>query len=1410
MGALRNWLTAAATCLALGMASSLPAQALLSENFEAGSSLEGLGFTTVDVGGTPETPFPPTWELAEPGDTVRDNSRVAFIYYDVNNSLDDYLITPAMELESGKTYEISYRVNGGGNSVVDEMDVYLFEGPIPAPENVIDILILGELIRTYDFFEGTELSAATTPRNEAFTITPSSTGTYHIAFYARSFADQYFISIDDLLVYNPSGAPLPTDPLFPAPGATNINQNTYVEFAANPSATSHTVYFSANQADVAAGTAPKILDNASDVFYADPGNLAYGTTYYVRVDATNANGTTEGDVYSFTTRQAPVAGGHVYWADNFDERYLHPRSGAPVNAGYPALPKGWESIDLDGLTNREGFVSAFYVETDGTATRQLSQPSALRSRGSGDGASNDWVFLPPIQTHATLNTIVRLWARGGAADIVETASVRYSTNAASINPADYTNVLGTIETDPVSYDPFIPYDYVLPKGQTVRVAINCTSDLGSRFIIDDVSVFLGEPAPSLAVLSPANGAVDVNLDTWVVSPTALSLTGLELFFGTNQTDVANGALAPLDPVVEGGWYFDPGTLQPNTTYYAMLRTTNESGSNNGPVSSFTTRAAVGVSGGTFFFENFDAHPYAIPSTTVNAGYPYLPKGWDAFDGDGSPTLAGGARPFYIDTTGAASFKLSQPASLWSRGRSDSGQNDDWIFLPPVDTHATMDTIVRIWARGGFADISEIGEVRTSTVTNSVNPADYTNLLGTIETDPVNVTLYEPWEFVLPKGQSVRVAINSKTVGGSRFILDDISLFVPSTPDPQTIVFPANGATDVNQVTYLYLPNDDETDSYTVYFGANQADVANKTVAPILTNSTDVFFADPGNLAPNTTYYVMLVATNSFGDTNGPVTSFTTRAAATGSGGVYWAENFDAPHFHPRSGADVNVGYPELPKGWDSFDGDGLTTRAGIQTGFYVENLGTASFNRSQPAALWSRGVADAASNDWIFLPRVDTHATLDTVLRVWARGGSNNINEFANVVYSTNPVSNNPAEYTNSLGEIDISQAPYLDYQSYDFVLPKGQSVRVALNCTSFSGSRFITDDFSIFIAQPPPALSLARPVNGAAGVAVNEYLYLQKHADVLSRTVYFSAVESEVADMTIAPIASNVSGTNYVDPGTLLPGTTYYVRVVSNNDSGSTAGPVTSFTTLPVPTQVGDQFFWESFEGPHAATGEANEEGYPAIPKGWDLLDVDGKESGWADAPDSWVVFNNTTRTRTGANALVAFFNNDMSPNDDWVFLPQVQTPADKETSVRFWSRVRSGDFPETIEVYVSTTGTNSTDPQDYTLIDTLDGITNLTYAENVFALPANASARVALRYVSVDAWYPLIDDVEIFISGDAPSGTPGDFNNDGVVNVADVTALANFHNGNGSVTGDPDFDGSGDFDEADIAALAEFVVNQ
>jgi hypothetical protein len=86
----------------------------------------------------------------------------------------------------------------------------------------------------------------------------------------------------------------------PAAGATDVTVDTDLNWRPGREATSHTVYFGADQAAVAGGTVAPVT--ATEHSYA-PGALDFATTYYWKVDETGETGSYAGNVWSFTTQE---------------------------------------------------------------------------------------------------------------------------------------------------------------------------------------------------------------------------------------------------------------------------------------------------------------------------------------------------------------------------------------------------------------------------------------------------------------------------------------------------------------------------------------------------------------------------------------------------------------------------------------------------------------------------------------------------------------------------------------------------------------------------------------------------------------------------------------------------------------------------------------------------------------------------------------------------------------------------------------------------------------------------------------------------------------------------------------------------------------------------------------------------
>jgi hypothetical protein len=99
----------------------------------------------------------------------------------------------------------------------------------------------------------------------------------------------------------PGDPPGPASNPNPADGAAGLGIDSNLAWTAGALATAHDVYFGTG-APLGGGD----FQATQPATTFDPGTLTYATTYFWRIDEVNADGTTEGATWSFTTETAPV------------------------------------------------------------------------------------------------------------------------------------------------------------------------------------------------------------------------------------------------------------------------------------------------------------------------------------------------------------------------------------------------------------------------------------------------------------------------------------------------------------------------------------------------------------------------------------------------------------------------------------------------------------------------------------------------------------------------------------------------------------------------------------------------------------------------------------------------------------------------------------------------------------------------------------------------------------------------------------------------------------------------------------------------------------------------------------------------------------------------------------------------
>jgi hypothetical protein len=274
------------------------------------------------------------------------------------------------------------------------------------------------------------------------------------------------VNIHETTVQLPSKA---TNPI-PGNGVSGISINVDLSWANGGGATSYDVYFGTDLTP----DSGEFKGNQATTAY-DPGALNYDTTYYWRIDAKNDDGTTAGDVWSFTTEEAPS---------------IVTVSATDGTAAEPS-DTGTFRISRTGSTAQNLTV---YFSTSGTATNGTDYHTISSPKTIPAGSSYVSITLIPKDDSAD--------------EVNETAVLTISTNSAYQRGTPYSATITIHDNDapeitklrngqvvPVTVDPFEEKFFVItvPSGRTIL-----TAKLTAVYGDPDIYVRYGSPPTTTA------------------------------------------------------------------------------------------------------------------------------------------------------------------------------------------------------------------------------------------------------------------------------------------------------------------------------------------------------------------------------------------------------------------------------------------------------------------------------------------------------------------------------------------------------------------------------------------------------------------------------------------------------------------------------------------------------------------------------------------------------------------------------------------------------------------------------------------------------------------------------------------------------------------------------------------------
>jgi len=127
---------------------------------------------------------------------------VAQYHYDMENNGDDYLVSPPLNLEAGKSYEVTIHAAESSDVNIERFEVMAGRKPTPEDLNISVIEPTEVTSQSYSEFTGS--------------FTAEESGVYYVAIHAISDASQFYLYVTDLRVEKGPEANAPAAPVLTA------------------------------------------------------------------------------------------------------------------------------------------------------------------------------------------------------------------------------------------------------------------------------------------------------------------------------------------------------------------------------------------------------------------------------------------------------------------------------------------------------------------------------------------------------------------------------------------------------------------------------------------------------------------------------------------------------------------------------------------------------------------------------------------------------------------------------------------------------------------------------------------------------------------------------------------------------------------------------------------------------------------------------------------------------------------------------------------------------------------------------------------------------------------------------------------------------------------------------------------